>query len=153
MKFRFPFERVLSHRQTLENVARRDWIEAQSAVDRAQEELKKMYDDIEASRFRAAELENQGGARAPALSQIDDFINGQKIRIERLRQKIRELQFVAEEKHAALVQAAMDRKTIEKLKERRLESFKQAAKKHEQKVVDDLVVMRFHGSDDDSGVR
>lgn len=146
-RFVFHFEKLLKHRQSLENFAQRDWAEAQGHVDRAQSELKRMYDLIDQSRIRAADLENRGGAHGVALGQIDDFIRGQKIRIERLRLKIRELQAVAEEKHELLVEAAKERKILEKLKEKKKEEHRLLLKKSELKELDDIVVTR-HGRSD-----
>jgi flagellar FliJ protein len=143
-KFKFAFEKLLAHKRTLEDVARREFLEAQGQVDGANRELNQMYQVIDESRARSQALGADGGALAiVALSQIDEFINLQKIRIERQRSVIRELMFVAEQKQQALIDAAKERKTLEKLREKRLEDFKLALEKHEMKEIDDLVVTRF----------
>lgn len=33
MKFRFPLEKVMQHKRSLENVAHKEWAEAQALVD------------------------------------------------------------------------------------------------------------------------
>lgn len=147
IKFRFPLEKLAWHRKNLENLARREWIAAQREVDDALDELNALYRQVDESRERAAALSRQGGPHAVALAQIDSFIGGQKIRIERLRLKIRELQAEAERRHENLVEAAKERKTLEKLKEKRLEEFRTKMKKHELKVMDELVVTRFKRTD------
>ena len=143
MKFVFELEKVLKHKRTVENVAQRDWAEAQALVDAGMKELKALYTQVEEARNLVAMREKSGSARGFELGQVDEFVNGQKVRIERQRQKVRELMGRAEELHEALVAAARERKTFEKLKEKRFEEFKAQKKKHELKQLDDLVVTRY----------
>jgi flagellar FliJ protein len=148
VKFEFTFEKLLGHKRTLEDVARREWSEAKAKVDAAMKILEEMYQLIDSSRLRAGEISSEGGAQTVALSQIDTFISGQKIRIERHRATLRELLGELERRQELLVEAAKERKTLEKLKERRLEEYKLARKKRELKRMDELVVTRFkRGSD------
>ncbi len=149
MKFKFKFQKLLDHRRALENVARREWLEAKAAVDKARAELQDMYAQIDAARMRASQIEKEGGARGGELVQIDEFISGQYIRIERHRAAMRPLIEEEERKHENLVAAARERKTIEKLLERHYEDFRLKRKKQELKSIDDLVVMRFRHAEDD----
>lgn len=149
MKFRFPFQKLLDHKLALENVARREWLEAKAAVDKARAQLQEMYAQIDASRVRAANIESEGGARGNELMQIDEFIAGQYLRIERHRAAMRPLLEEEERTHFNLVAAAQERKTLEKLKERHYEDFRLRRKKQELKSMDELVVMRFRHAEDD----
>jgi len=126
----------------LEDLARRDWITAQAASDVAMKELEGLYAQIEQARFRAAALQKAGGAHSTELGQIDDFIRGQKIRIEAKRAELRLLLGEVERCHELLLQASIETKTLEKLKERRLAEFKLKRKKRELKEVDELIVTR-----------
>ena len=143
MKFEFSFEKLLEHKKTLEDIARRNWAEKQGELDKGLKKLEDMFGQIDESRQRALTLGTNGGATGPALVQIDEFINGQKIRIERHRASLRELMAEVERLHELLVEAAKERKTLEKLKERRLEEFKKLQKKREAKEIDELVTTRF----------
>jgi flagellar FliJ protein len=143
MKFEFAFDSLLNHKRTLEDVARRDWAAAQRRVDDATEELNRFYDQVEDARQRANRIEIEGGRRSPDLVMIDEFLIGQKVRIERQRAMIRDLMQEAERLQELLVQAAKERRTLEKLKEKRHEEYKKIRKKMEMKTVDDLVTMRF----------
>lgn len=149
MKFRFSLQKVLDHKRTLEDVARREWLEAKAAVDQAREQLRKMYEQIDASRMRAAEIEKEGGPRGNELTQIHEFIVGQRVRIERHRAAMRPLLEEEERKHVKLVEAAQERKIFEKLKERKYEEFRQKQKKKELKIMDEIVVTRFRPAEDD----
>lgn len=143
MRFKFPFDKLLAHKKTVEDAARRDWSEAQAAVDASNRELSEMYAQIDHSRARLGQLESNGGPLGPALAHIDEFIQGQKIRIERHRVRLRELMAEAERRHEIVVEIAKERKTLEKLRERRLDEFKVRQEREEQKQVDELVVTRF----------
>lgn len=143
MKFRYAFEKILQHKRTVEDMARKEYAEAQAKVDAAENELKGLYNVIDQSRSMGGKMQTEGGAHGPALAQIDEFIRGQNIRIERQKQKIRELRGYAEEKQEILLAAAKERKTYEKLREKKLEEFKDYRKKRELKEVDDMVVTRF----------
>lgn len=143
MKFSFPYEKILDHRKTVEEIARKEFMAARALVVAAEEKLRSLYDEIAASRARAGRLERAGGAQGPSLILIAEFIDGQKIRIERQRQKIRELQRDAEQKQEALIEAAKEYKTLEKLKEKRSKEFKRALKKKELKEIDEIVTTRF----------
>ena len=89
-----------------------------------------------------------GGKHAPALSHIDQFINGQKIRIEKQRQLVRELMGEAERLQEILIEAAKGRKTLEKLRERRYSEFRTIRKKAELKAIDEIVVTRYGRKND-----
>lgn len=143
MKFEFSLESLLEHRRRLEEVAQRDWAEAQAKVDRAVARLNEYYDQVDQARHRSASLETQGGAQAGALISIDEFIAGQRYRIETQRQTIRELKVEAERLQEILIEAAKETKTLEKLKERQFEEFKLKRRKAETKAIDELVVTRF----------
>jgi flagellar FliJ protein len=143
MKFAFTFETLLKYKTSLEDVARRDWAEAQGKVDVAMKELDALYDQVDQSRLSAAQLVKKGGAQSTELILIDEFIKGQGLRIEQKRLKIRELMAIAEAKHDELVEAAKERKKLDKLKEHQFEAFRLRRKKDDAKKLDELVVTRF----------
>jgi flagellar FliJ protein len=143
MKFEFSFDRLLQHKKRIEDEARRHFNEAQGKVDKAQEQLNTMYNQVDRTRLRTVELSERGGAAVPELSLLNEFIIGQRTRIENQRAMIRDLAAEAERLQDILVGTARERKTLEKLREKRLEDFKKARKKKEMKEVDELVVTRF----------
>lgn len=142
MSYEFSLEVVLEHRRKLENEARRRWVEAQSLVDQAIAELNVMYDQVDAARASNLETERSGGTTAARLVANDNFIAGQKFRIEAQRMKIRDLKMTADELQEAMVEAAKETKTLEKLKERGFEEWKKERRKREMKETDELVILR-----------
>jgi flagellar protein FliJ len=143
MKFEFSLESLLDHRRRVEDVAQKDWAEAQAKVDQAVAKLNEFYDQVDEARQRTASLENQGGAQAGALISNSEFIGGQKYRIEAQRHVIRGLKAEAERLQDILIEAAKETKTLEKLRERQLEEFKIKRRKLEAKELDELIVTRF----------
>jgi flagellar protein FliJ len=143
MKFDFAFEKVLEHRGQLEEIARRNWAAAKAKSDAAEAKLREMYDEIDEARSRAGRITREGGPQSMALMQVDEFIIGQKVRIEIQRAEIRTLLAETERLHELLVEAAKEKKILEKLKEKKFEQFKQKLKKLELKEIDEIVVTRF----------
>ncbi len=142
MKYKFSLEVLLDHRKNLENEARRQFMEAQSQVDDAIKELNGFYDQVDRTRAENGVIEKSGGRNSPKLMSNDEFIAGQKIRIEAQRKKIRELKMVADELMEAMIEAAKEAKTLLKLKERRTEEHKLAGRKRELKETDEIVILR-----------
>lgn len=143
MKFKFVFAKLLEHRRKLEDIARKNYLEAQAKVDTSMRMLDGFYEQVEHARKQAGELSQTDGPHAASLGQIDQFINGQKIRIERQRAEVRELMGEAERMQELLIEAAKETKTLDKLRERRHEEYKVKRKKMELKEADELVVTRF----------
>lgn len=142
MKFNFKLESVLKHRKTVEEIAQRDFFEAQDNLNKQVHTLKQMQKSIVDARLRAHNNEVSGGAKADTLRQIHEFIKGQEVRIQRQLVIITQAEKLVEEKREILRQKAIDYKIIDKIKEKQLESFVEEKNKKEQKQIDDIVVMR-----------
>jgi flagellar FliJ protein len=143
MKFEFALESLLKHKKTLEDLARKEWAEAQGQVDEANNKLKDMFNQIDDARTRTSRIEKAGGQKAGDLVSIDEFIVGQGLRIEKHRELIRDLMIEAERRHALLVEAAKETKTLEKLRERQFEEYRLRRKKQDAKKMDEIIVTRF----------
>lgn len=142
-KFNFTLEKVLRHRQTLENLAQKEFQEGMAVLN---SELA-LLEGLQEKRVQAFESrfqrEVQGGRASDSLTQVHDFIKGQDVRIARQRKKIVEIEKQVEELREALRQKAVDTKIMEGLKERKQEEFKLEQKKLEQKRLDDMSTSRF----------
>ena len=143
MKFKFSYEKLLAHKQTLEQIAQKNLAEAQRRLDQAKSELQGLYQAIDDVRNRSFEMERQGGLSQNTGVATDEFVNGQKIRIAKQKDVVREKMMDVEQRQEELILAARERKTLEKLKEKKIEEFKTEVKRKEQKEVDDMITMRF----------
>lgn len=142
MAFKFGLETVLKHRKRLEEMAQRDFMEAQAAVDAVLQRLESMYQRMDEVR---AEIENtqklSGRDAIAAIQEMEKFLIGQKVRIEHTRQEARELLMIAEEKQEALIEAAREKKVLVKLKEKRFAEYKEWLARVEAKALDDQAMM------------
>ena len=142
MSFEFGLEVLLDHKRKLQDEASRVWAEAQGKVDDAVAELNGFYQQVDNTRLDNQALEKSGGALAGRLIMNDGFIDGQKIRIERQRIKIRDLKSAAEILHEQMIEAARETKTLEKLKEKQKEEYKKKLRIREMKENDEIVTLR-----------
>ena len=144
MAFKFGLDTVLKHRHRLEEMAQREFADAQGAVDACLLEIERMYQRSDEVREEIAVAERAGTpVKLAEVREMEQFIGGQKIRIERLRLKARELLVAAEEKHEALILAAREKKILIKLKEKKLTEYKDWLQRIEAKELDDLTMVRI----------
>jgi flagellar protein FliJ len=140
MAFRFNLEPVLKHRKRLEELAQREFADAQHAVDVILRRLEAMYTRLDEVREEIAVAER--GANLVTVREMEAFISGHKIRIESVRLEARELLTLAEQKQEALILAAQEKKVLVKLKEKRLSEYKDWLNRIEAKAADDQTMMR-----------
>lgn len=143
MKFKFPLESVVKHRKIKEDLAQKDFMEAQAQLNQELAQLEKMRQDMHEAHLRAAALEKLGGAQGPALGQIHEFKKGQVLRIERQKVRVQEVEKWVEDKREILRQAALEYKIIDKLKEKKFEEYKHERAIKEQQEADEQSVLRF----------
>ena len=141
-KFKFPLQKVMQHRKTLEGIAQKDFEEAQAAMNAEIQKLAEMEKAKVDARTQAFRRQSEGGKTSPALIQVSEFLKGQDIRMERQRAKIKECESLVENLREILRQKAIDYKIIESLKSRKLLEFKKEQSKKELKETDDMSIMR-----------
>ena len=101
------------------------------------------------SRADAERLEVQSGpAAVERVKQIHEFIKLQDIRIARKQIQINEAKNLVEARQEILRQKAMDKKIIERLKEKKRLDHLEEERKNEQKETDEMVSMRFLKTED-----
>ncbi|NJL23745.1 MAG: flagellar export protein FliJ [Calothrix sp. SM1_5_4] len=143
MGFKFGLETVLKHRKRLEEIAQREFGEAQAAVEACLRELESMYNRMDEVRAEILDAQKVGSReKMEEVRGMEGFIDGQKIRIERQRLEARRLLSVAEEKQEALIEAAREKKILVKLKDKRLREYKEWLGRVEAKELDDMTMIR-----------
>ncbi|HEX7672684.1 MAG TPA: flagellar export protein FliJ [Bdellovibrio sp.] len=143
MKFKFPLQKVMDHRKVKESLAQKDFQDAVNILNEQQAILDKMNRDVQEAHARAGTLAQMGGAQGPALSQINDFLNGQKLRIAHQVQKVQQVEKLVEAKRELLRQAALDYKIMEKMRENKFEEYKAERISQDQKEMDEQAILRF----------
>jgi len=142
MKFKFPLETVLKHRKRLEEMAQREFAEAQANVDAVLRSLEEMYRRMDEVREEILGLQKSGDPdRIEKICQMEGFLTGHKIRIEMKRQEARKLLVIVEEKQELLILAAKERKVMVKLKEKRQNEYREWLNYTEAQLADDQTSM------------
>lgn len=148
MKFKFPLQKVLDHRIVVQNIAQKDFQDAQASLIEQENIFRKMIDDLREAREEAGALALNAAPDAPGRwKQIHEFTVLQDRRIEMQRAKVLEAEKLVEAKREVLRQKAIDSKMMERLKERRRQQFIDEMKAKEQKDVDELNILRFESKD------
>ncbi len=142
-KFRFPFENVIKHRKTLEEIAQRDLQERLSVMNAEATRLEAMENQIHEAVQRRHQIEIQGGTAIGPLTQVHEFLTGQDIRIERQKKIIAEVEKEVDRLREILRVKAIDTKIVRELRVRRKRDFDAELRKKEAAEVDDLNLMRF----------
>lgn len=146
MKFKFTLESVLKHRQRLEEDAKKDFLESQAKLEDAKVVLGDMYKLVDRSREEIAQFQiNKQGTKLSQILEREAFIHGQGLRITNQRQSIRILQQDLEEKQEALILALRERKTLEKLKEKKKKEHDMEVARKEALLLDEIATIRAGG--------
>jgi len=147
MKFKFQLQNILRHRKAVENAAQSEFMIAMAEFHKQEQILSDMFEAIARARENAFQRQTEGGQASPALVQVEEFIKGQDIRIERQRNHIKQCEARVEELREILRQKAIEYKIIERYKDRKHEEFLVELNKLEMKESDELTVMRFRMKD------
>lgn len=143
-KFRFPFENVIKHRKTLEEVAQRNLQERLAVLNAEIAKLEFMREQVQEAIQRRHQIEIQGGGSAIGpLTQVHEFLQGQDIRIERQQKIIAEVEKEVDGLREILRLKAIDTKIVKELRVRRKKDFDTEVRKQEAKELDDINLMRF----------
>jgi flagellar export protein FliJ len=146
MKFKFRLEVLRRQRKAELDVAQREYAQAQKNVRDQMILIDRLYKEIDDSRIYAVQLNLKGGRCSEELRTVDEFVTGQKVKINLARQKARELMSIEEEMHEVLVEKDRALKVLEKLKEKQKEDHKKAVRRKEAKAAEDLVIMKRYNA-------
>lgn len=140
-KFKFGLERVLNFRKR----------KTEAALGRFQDQLAK----VQKQELHIQNLENQvleglrqnqgkvGIGVSPSVLQFNsELVNGLRRKIKLEQARLREMRVELEDRQTVLIKLRRDQKTLELLRERKQAEFKKEVQKREQKLNDDIVVMR-----------
>lgn len=142
-KFRFPFENVLKHRKTLEEIAQRDLQEVLATLNSEVSALEQMEIQVHEAVEKRHQIEIQGGSAIGPLTQVHEFLIGQDIRIDRQKKKIAEVEKEVDRLRGILREKAIDTKIVKELRVRRKREFEKDLRKKEAAEIDDNNLMRF----------
>lgn len=144
MGFQFRLAKVLSHRKSLEDLARKDFLEAQNELQQALKALENYYQQVYSAQIERGRLISDGNSPGESLSQIYNYIKGTELKIESQKNVIRELKVKVEKMQLTLQEAAINYKVILKLESRQHEDYRKQLKKLEEKELNEMTNSRFN---------
>ena len=142
MKFKFPLEKVLRHRNLQVDLARRDYLEAQNNLNSAISVRDEMIAAREKNKAYRSELVAKNGNWQDQVQQINTYLIGQDLRIAKQNESLKLLEKEVESYREILRKALTEAKMMEKLKERKKEEFVKTYNENERKELDEISTLR-----------
>lgn len=136
-KFKFSLESLKKHRERLEQEAQRNF---QVAAADLSQEVQRLEGFQEAK--HQAFLARQKTERVADLTQIQEFILGQDLRIERQQAKIQEFEKRVEDLREILRERMIETRMMKELEAKERQAFRDEMNHREQIQSDDLNIMR-----------
>lgn len=138
MPFRFSMQKVLDYREQLEDEAKvrlgkaeNDLREGQARFDAIKEELQK------------AEIQAAGKVMTSGERWLhDQYLKGLRKDIEEAAMRLRTLRQIVEEARKYLAERAIDKKLLDKYKDRKRKEYQRAELKQEQNFNDEIATVR-----------
>lgn len=143
MKFKFSLEKVLKHRNIVADIAQKNFLEAQSALNAEIDRLNEMIELKNSSIQQRDQIIQTSQNWSAEVEQINQYLTGQDFRIKQQNQRLLEFEKLVESRREILRQAMIEVKIIDKLKEKKKEAYNEKVKKDEQAELDELTVLRF----------
>ena len=143
MPFRFKMQKVLDYRAQLEEEAKVRLADAEHKLRQAQERLDAILAEVAAAeeKSRSAGLLNSGERWLH-----EQYLKGLHGDVKQAELQLRMQKELAEEARKYLAERAMERKLLEKLKERQKAQYLHAERQQEQHFNDEISTLRYKAS-------
>lgn len=140
-KFNFRLQSVLDFRKHLEKMAQMEVAKARRDLMESEEKLKSLNMDYDDTSL-VFDGEMTKGIGAERFHYFTDYLSSIESLIQREEQNKEAFSGILIEKQNVLREKSIDRKTIEKLKEKQKNEYYDKMMKDMQKEVDDMVIIR-----------
>ena len=140
-RFEFRLSSLLDFRQYLELLARK----ATAAAYRDVRNSQNIIDDLKERHIKTAiELDKiiLKGIRAEHLQLYNQYLDMVIYNIVQEKQNKKKLQIILDQKIAELTKKSVDKKVIEKLKEKQETEYMEEFRKYEQETIDEVVLLK-----------
>ena len=143
MKFNFSLQKVLDHRHIIMDLARKDYLEAQSFLVTEQKILEEMIEVKRRSLAQRSSLAGSSSGWQDSVNQINNFLSGQDLRIANQNERLLKIEKVVESRREILKDALIEVKIMERLKEKKKADYLQDVSQREAKELDEISSTRF----------
>lgn len=136
-RFQFELDGVLRQRKNTEHIAQKRLAEAVQTLTLLQDQLKRLDEGVQAVNQQMREKHLTGSIDVSLIAQHRRYILGMERQALELARKIAEAQTKVRQAQQNLVEAAKQRKSIEKLRDRQFEQFVERQFKKENEQLDE----------------
>lgn len=143
VKFNFTLQKVLDHREIKMDLAKKDYLEAQSFLAAEQKILDDMIEVKRRSLAERSSLTAQTTGWQSSVNQINSFLTGQDLRIANQNERLLKIEKVVESRREILKDALTEVKIMERLKEKKKADYLQDVRQKEAKELDEISSTRF----------
>lgn len=140
MPFRFSLQKVLDYREQLEEEAKNRFALVQRQYREAKAQLAALSSELETQEAR---LYGQVIDNAGERWLLESFIKGLRADIEATTARVQNLRATRDEMRRVLAARSMDKKLLEKLKERKYRQFLLDERLKEQRFNDEIATLRY----------
>lgn len=140
MPFRFSLQKVLDYREQLEEEAKNRFALVQRQYREAKAQLAALSSELETQEAR---LYGQVIDNAGERWLLESFIKGLRADIEATSAPVQNLRVTRDEMRRILAARSMDKKLLEKLKERKYRQFLLDERLKEQRFNDEIATLRY----------
>ena len=140
MPFRFSLQKVLDYREQLEEEAKNRFALVQRQYREAKAQLAALSSELETQEAR---LYGQVIDNAGERWLLESFIKGLRADIEATCARVQNLRATRDEMRRILAARSMDKKLLEKLKERKYRQFLLDERLKEQRFNDEIATLRY----------
>lgn len=141
-KFTFPLDTVLSYKQQILDSATGEYASAQALVREQEHRLQSVRAIYSDYNYEYHERQSIGMTAADALAG-ETALRALETRIRRESDQLQQCRMGAEEKRLAMVEAKKDTATLEKLRQKKMDSYQKDLQKGEEALIDELVSAAF----------
>lgn len=136
-RFQFELDGVLRQRKNAEHIAQKRLAEAVQSLTLLQDQLKRLDEGVQAVNQQMREKHLTGPIDVSLITQHRRYILGMERQALELARKIAETQTKVRQAQQELVEAAKQRKSMEKLRDRQFEQFMASQLKQENEQLDE----------------
>ena len=137
-KFRFSLETVLDYKQQVLDALQTEHATILAQVRAQEDYLEGLETDYRETDAEFTERKLEGIAIVDAM-RYEQYLRAMERQIQQAAYRLEELQRQAEAKREEVVEAKKDTSSIEKLKEKKLDSYNKAVEKSEEAMIDEFV--------------
>ncbi|MBF0210856.1 MAG: flagellar export protein FliJ [Desulfamplus sp.] len=140
-KFDFKLQPVLKYREHLENLAKQEYVQAFMDVKAAEDAIEFMQRSFELM-AKNIEDETQKGIPAQLFRQYNDYLDSLENDIALKRKEHEQLQKILAVKQQSLTKKSVDKKVLERLKEKKKVQYVEEFIAEEQNRADDMTSLK-----------